>query len=90
MKVSIKCDKLLLSYTKEKKFNCIGGNMFRKKGKLDKEKLELNNEIQFYNLSPNEVDEGSIYLKALDYAIKDKNVSNIAVTENTVLEKLDS
>lgn len=43
------------------------------------EELE-NEEIQFYNLTPNEIDPENVYLKALDYAMQDENVHNIAIT----------
>lgn len=39
-----------------------------------------NEEIQFYNLTPNEIDPENVYLKALDYAMQDDNVHNIAIT----------
>ena len=39
-----------------------------------------NEEIQFYNLAPNEIDPENVYLKALDYAMQDDNVHNIAIT----------
>ena len=43
------------------------------------EELE-NEEIQFYNLTPNEIGPENVYLKALDYAMQDENVHNIAIT----------
>lgn len=43
------------------------------------EKLE-NEGIQFYNLAPNEVEAENVYLKALDYAMQDENIHNIAIT----------
>ena len=43
------------------------------------EELE-NEEIQFYSLTPNEIGPENVYLKALDYAMQDENVHNIAIT----------
>ena len=43
------------------------------------EELE-NEEIQFYNLAPNEIDAENVYLRALDYAMQDINIHNIAIT----------
>lgn len=48
--------------------------------KLISENSNSTEEIHFYNLSANEINKDSIYLKALDYAIRDKNVFNIAIT----------
>ena len=63
--------------------------MFRKK-ESKKERLNENNKdnndvkkeksIKFYNLSPDEINNDSIYLKALDQKIKDEKVLNIAIT----------
>lgn len=44
-----------------------------------KEEFE-NGEIQFYSLIPNQINEESIYLKALDCAMQDEEVCNIAIT----------
>lgn len=47
---------------------------------LTEENSNQNEKILFYNLSANEIDKDSIYLKALDCAIKDNDVYNIAIT----------
>lgn len=55
----------------------------RKKEKInEKNKIdeESSNNIKFYNLSPEKIDDNSMYLKALDQKIKDEEVLNIAVT----------
>lgn len=56
--------------------------MFNKEEKVNRieQNSNKNGNIQFYNLSPNEIDKNSVYLKAIDYAVKDKNVLNIAIT----------
>lgn len=55
----------------------------RKKEKINeknKNDEESSNNIKFYNLSPEKIDDNSMYLKALDQKIKDEEVLNIAVT----------
>lgn len=48
--------------------------------KLIIEDLNKNEKTHFYNLSANEINKDSIYLEALDSAIKDEKVYNIAIT----------
>lgn len=50
------------------------------KQKLIIEDLNKNEKTHFYNLSANEINKDSIYLEALDSAIKDEKVYNIAIT----------
>lgn len=56
--------------------------MFNKEKNSKKIKQEFNKNcnLQFYNLTPNDIDQNSVYLEALDYAVKNKDVLNIAVT----------
>lgn len=56
--------------------------MFNKEINSKKIKQEINKNcnLQFYNLTPNDIDQNSVYLEALDYAVKNKDVLNIAVT----------
>lgn len=51
-----------------------------KKQKLIIEDLNKNERTHFYNLSASEINKDSIYLEALDSAIKDEKVYNIAIT----------
>lgn len=49
-----------------------------KKQKANEERV--NEGIQFYNLAPNEIEAENVYLRALDYAMQDENIHNIAIT----------
>ena len=59
---------------------CIGGIMVNEVKEQNANEEFENEEIQFYNLTPNEIDPENVYLKALDYAMQDDNVHNIAIT----------
>ena len=50
---------------------------------LKNEKKEISQNIKFHSLAPTDKAENSgIYLSALDWAIKEPNIRNIAVTGN--------